>query len=73
MEIRRKLCLMRKDKKYYLSIIKKIEKIRGKNNSNWMDILRIAFTASPQKASRVLSRIYLGDKKIGILAKKLTK
>jgi hypothetical protein len=64
---------MKKDKKYYLSIIKKIEKIRGKNNSNWMDILRIAFATSPQKASRILSRIYIDDKKIGILAKKLTK
>jgi hypothetical protein len=64
---------MKKNKKYYLNIIKKIEKIRSKNNSSWMNILRIAFAASPKKASRVLSRIYLDDKKIGVLAKKLTK
>ena len=64
---------MKKDKKYYLNIIREIEKIRGKNNSNWMNILRIAFSASPKEASRVLSRIYVDDKKIGMLAKKLTK
>lgn len=64
---------MKKNKKYYLNIIKKIEKIRGKNNSNWMNILRIAFEASPKESSRVLSRIYVDDKKIGMLAKKLTK
>jgi hypothetical protein len=64
---------MKKDKKYYLNIIKKIEKIRGKNNSNWMNILRIAFAASPKESSRVLSRIYIDDKKIGMLAKKLTR
>ena len=27
----------------YSSIISKIEKIRSKNNVNWMDILRLAF------------------------------
>jgi len=64
---------MKKSKKYYLNIINKIEKIRKKNNSNWMDILRIAFAASPKEASRVLSRIYIDDKKLGTLAKKLTK
>ena len=28
---------------YYLDIIDEIEKIRKKNNVNWMDILRLAF------------------------------
>ena len=27
----------------YLKIIKQIENVRKKNNSNWMDILRISF------------------------------
>jgi hypothetical protein len=38
-----------------------------------MNILRIAFAASPKESSRVLSRIYIDDKKIGMLAKKLTR
>ena len=29
--------------KYYLKIINKIEKIRSKNNVNWMNILKLAF------------------------------
>ncbi len=54
-------------------IIDKIEKIRSKNNSNWMDILRIAFKYSPKEASRVMSEIYKEDQKISTLAKKLKK
>ena len=30
-------------KKDYQKIINSIEKIRRKNNSNWMDLLRVAF------------------------------
>ena len=36
----------------YLKIISKIEKIRSKNNVNWMNILRLAFKLDqkmPQK------------------------
>ena len=29
--------------KNYLKIISEIEKVRKKNNKNWMDILRVAF------------------------------
>ena len=60
-------------KKNPQEIINQIEKIRKKNNSNWMDILRVAFDADPKRSSKILSRIYSDDKKIGKLAKQLTK
>ena len=34
---------MNKNTEYYISIIDEMEKIRTKNNVNWMDILRLAF------------------------------
>ena len=58
-------------KKTYNKIIDQIEKIRSKNNTNWMDILRIAFEHSPKEASKVMSDIYHEDQKISLLAKKL--
>ena len=56
----------------YLKIISKIEKIRKKNNVNWMDILRIAFKYNPKLTAKVMSKIYSDDKRIGTLIKKLT-
>jgi hypothetical protein len=55
------------------NIINQIEKVRKKNNSNWMDILRVAFRADPKESSKILSRIYSDDQKISKLAKQLTK
>ena len=60
-------------KKNYLKIIKEIEKVRKKNNKNWMDILRVAFLSNPKKTSKIFSRIYRDDKSVSKLAKKLTK
>jgi hypothetical protein len=57
----------------YLKIINQIEKIRGKNNTNWMNILRLAFKYDPKNAAKIMSKIYSDDMKIGKLAKKLTK
>ena len=37
----------------YLKIISKIEKIRSKNNVNWMDVLRLAFKLDPKNASKI--------------------
>lgn len=55
-----------------LKVISQIENIRKKNNTNWMNILRIAFKYNPKSAAKVMSKIYLDDKRIGILVKKLT-
>jgi hypothetical protein len=62
---------MKKNKKYYLTIISKIEKVRKKNNVNWMDILRIAFEYSPKSTAKIMSKIYTDDQKISSLVKKL--
>ena len=57
----------------YLKIIQQIENVRKKNNSNWMDILRIAFENSPEESAKIMGEIYFQDKKIGQLSKKLSK
>ena len=57
----------------YHKIINQIEKIRGKNNVNWMNMLRLAFKYDPKGSAKIMSKIYSDDSKIAKLAKKLTK
>tara|TARA_A100001388_G_C28363504_1_gene309024 strand:+ start:262 stop:450 length:189 start_codon:yes stop_codon:yes gene_type:complete len=57
----------------YLKIIKQIEKIRSKNNVNWMNILRLAFKLDPKNASKIMRKINYDDKKISNLLNKLSK
>ena len=65
--------MVKKNKsKNYLRIISQIENIRKKNNVNWMNILRIAFKYNPEATAKVMSKIYLDDKRIGTLVKKLS-
>ena len=58
-------------KKNYLKIISQIESIRKNNNSNWMNILRLAFKYSPKNTAKVMTKIYTDDQKISDLVKKL--
>tara|TARA_A100001015_G_C14924336_1_gene685614 strand:- start:533 stop:721 length:189 start_codon:yes stop_codon:yes gene_type:complete len=55
----------------YLTIISKIEKIRSKNNVNWMNILKLAFSLDPKNASKIMRKINYDDKKISKLLNKL--
>lgn len=57
----------------YLKIIKQIEKIRSKNNVNWMNLLRLAFKLDPKSAAKIMKKINYDDKKIASLLKKLSK
>ena len=57
----------------YIKVINQIEKVRKKNNTNWMDILRVAYSFAPKKTARIMARIYKDDSKISKLAKRLTK
>jgi hypothetical protein len=57
----------------YQKIITQIEKIRNKNNTNWMNMLRLAFKYDPKNAAKIMAKIYSDDMRIGKLAKKLTK
>jgi hypothetical protein len=64
---------MTKKKVNYLKILKQIENTRKKNNTNWMDILRVGFTYAPEKTAKIMAKIYREDSRIGKLAKKLTR
>lgn len=59
------------DSDYYLQIIDEIERIRGKNNKNWMDLLRLAFREAPGEAASIMAAIYREDSAISDLVKKL--
>ena len=60
-------------KKNFLKIIDQIEQCRSKNNSNWMNVLRLAYSKAPEESVKIFSQIYKEDKKISSLARKLTK
>ena len=51
----------------YFKIIDQIEKVRTKNNVNWMDILRVALKADKKKTLHLLQKINTSDKKISKL------
>ena len=55
----------------YLKIIDEIEKVRTRNNVNWMDILRLAFTHAPDDAKELMRKINTADDEISDLLKKL--
>jgi hypothetical protein len=59
--------------KNYLKIIDQIEKIRSKNNVNWMNILRLAFKLDANQAKKIMQKINYDDKKISQLLNKLSK
>ena len=54
-----------------IEIIDSIEKVRSKNNINWMNILRLAFKNSPSEARKIVVKIYEDDGKISELLKRL--
>ena len=56
-----------------LKIIDKIQKIRSKNNRNWMDLLRLAIKLDHKKTSNILKDIVKDDKNIYKLADQISK
>ena len=58
--------------KNYNKIINQIQKIRSKNNVNWMNVLKLAFKLDPKKASKIMKKINYDDKNISKLLKKLS-
>ena len=57
---------------HYLKIIDEIEKVRTRNNVNWMDILRLAIRHAPDEARKLMHKVNSEDDKISKLLKKLT-
>ena len=64
---------MKKKNINYSKIIDQIEKIRSKNNINWMNILRLAFKLDPKTSSKIMKKINYDDKKISHLLNMLSK
>ena len=60
-------------KKDYIKIINQIQKIRSKNNVNWMNILKLAFKLNPEDTAKIMKKINYDDKKISNLLNKLSK
>ena len=56
-----------------LILINKIQKIRSKNNKNWMDLLRLSLKLDFKTTAKILRDIVSDDKKISDLAKKIYK
>ena len=44
---------MSKSKKY-LKVINEIEKVRSKNNKNWMNLYRLAFSKAPKESINII-------------------
>ena len=56
-----------------LLMLRQIEKIRSKNNKNWMDVLRLSLKLDFDKTIKIIKDINGQDKRISNLAKKLYK
>ena len=57
---------------YYLKIIDEIEKVRTRNNVNWMDILRLAIRNAPEDAIDLLQKVNSEDERISELFNKIS-
>ena len=56
-----------------IKLVNQIQKIRFKNNKNWMDLLKLSLQLDYRKTSKILKDIVRDDKKISNLAKKIYK
>lgn len=67
----KKLIKTDKKKKKYLLVIDKIQNIRAINNSNWMDVLRLAIKHAPEDAINLMKKINQKDQAISGLFNKI--
>ena len=49
--------MKKEDTNHYLDIIDQIEKVRSRNNVNWMDVLRLAFKYAPDEARALMKKL----------------
>ena len=54
-----------------LKLVNQIQKIRSKNNKNWMDLLRLSLKLDFNLTSKILKEICKDDKRISSLAQKI--
>ena len=50
--------MKKKIKKNHISKINTIQKIRAKNNKNWMGLLKIAFESNPKQTKEIIKKIF---------------
>ncbi len=56
-----------------IKLVNRIQKIRSKNNKNWMDLLRLSLKLDFDLTSKILKEICKDDKRISNLAQKIYK
>ena len=54
-----------------IKLVNQIQKIRSKNNKNWMDLLRLSLKLDFDTTSKILEEICKDDKRISNLAQKI--
>lgn len=54
-----------------IGFVNKIQKIRSKNNKNWMDLLRLSLKLDYKKTAKIIKDINHKDKKISDLANQI--
>jgi hypothetical protein len=63
---------MKEDRtEHYLKVIDEVERVRMRNNVNWMDVLRLAFRHAPDEARVLMKKINEEDGEISELLSKL--
>ncbi len=56
-----------------LLLLGQIEKIRSKNNKNWMDVLKLSLELDFDRTAKIIKDINRADKRISALARKIYK
>jgi hypothetical protein len=56
-----------------IKLVNKIEKIRSKNNKNWMNLLKLSLMLDLKETSKILKQICKEDKSISNIANKIYK
>ena len=56
-----------------IKLVNRIQKIRSKNNKNWMDLLSLSLKLDFDLTSKILKEICKDDKRISNLAQKIYK
>jgi hypothetical protein len=54
-------------------LIDEMENIRRKNNTNWMDIVRLAIKLDPVETKKLIAQIVENDRKIANVLEDLSK
>ena len=48
---------MKEDYKKSIKLVNKIQKIRSKNNKNWMDLLKLSLKLDPKATKKIIMEI----------------